>query len=128
MTVTRWILVVLAAALVAGCGGSSSSSKKTNKGPYPVQRPELPPANPGGGTPTTPVQPDKHSGTVDNTPVKPPVKPPDPPPTPASGAKKGVQPGNDAPELILEDSAGKVFMLSSFRGQKPVLIVFGATW
>jgi hypothetical protein len=129
MTCTRLAVVALAAALLAGCGGSGSSSgKKPGKGPFPVQRPDHPPAQQGGGTPVTPVQPDRHSGSVTDTTQKPPVKPPDPPPTPASGAKKGVEPGNDAPELVLEDSEGKVFMLSSFRGKQPVLVVFGATW
>lgn len=115
----------LAAFLITGCGDSSAQPKKGKQGPFPVQRNNTPPVQPAGGTPTQPVDPDKRVGTVEDV-KPPPVKPPDPPPV--SGKKKGINPGDDAPELILEDADGKVFMLSSFRGKQPVMVVFGATW
>lgn len=128
MTHRSLVALMLGALLFAGCGDSAAQPKKGKQGPYPVQRPNVPPVQPAGGTPTQPVEPIKHTGNVDDVkPTPPPVKPPDPPP-PVSGNKKGINPGDDAPELVLEDADGKVFMLSSFRGKQPVLIVFGATW
>jgi peroxiredoxin len=123
MTNTRFLVLTLA--LAAGCGDASSTAKKNDRqGPFPVQRPNAAPVQPTGGQPAQPVEPDKRTGTVGEVkPNPPPVNPP-----PVSGNKKGVKPGDDAPELVLEDADGKVFMLSSYRGKKPVLVVFGATW
>ncbi|KAF0245008.1 MAG: hypothetical protein FD180_1992 [Planctomycetota bacterium] len=123
MTNTRILALALAAALAAGCGDSGSAAKKNErKGPFPVQRNNVAPAQPGSGQPAQPVEADRKTGTVADVP-SPPVNPP-----PLSGNKKGVQPGEDAPELVMEDADGKAFMLSSFRGRQPVLIIFGATW
>lgn len=124
MTITRISLLAFAVALSAGCGDSGGSSKNARKGPFPVQRPNVPPAQPGAGQAGQPVDANKRMGEVGEVkPTPPPVNPP-----PVSGGKKGVNPGDDVLELVLEDAEGKVFMLSSFRGKQPVLIVFGATW
>jgi peroxiredoxin len=120
---TRKLALLAAAALAAGCGGSNPPPKKGKPLPAPVQYPSPVPA---GGQPSNA---ETRTGSVGGDPVTPkPVDPPPVTPNPASGAKKGVAPGDDAPELVLEDSNGNVFMLSSYRGKQPVLIVFGATW
>lgn len=37
-------------------------------------------------------------------------------------------PGNDAPDFDLKDLDGKAYRLSQFKGEKPVLVYFWATW
>ncbi|MEK7467735.1 MAG: hypothetical protein AAB074_10015 [Planctomycetota bacterium] len=120
MTNTLVLALLVVTFAASGCGDASSSSKKNDrKGPFPVQRNDSTPVKPA-----QPIEADKRTGQVGEVkPNAPPVNLP-----PLTGGKKGVKPGEDAPELVLEDAEGKVFMLSSFRGKQPVLIVFGASW
>lgn len=118
----------LAALVLAGCGQSSSEPKKEGPhGPYPVQHPYVAPTGGNGGGGGMPLTADTSTGgaghEVKKDPVQP-VKPVDPPPA----VNRGTSPGNDVLELVLKDSTGNTFQLSSFRGKSAVLVVFGATW
>ena len=41
---------------------------------------------------------------------------------------EGTKVGNLAPDFIAEDTYGNKFSLSDFREEKPVLLIFWATW
>src|SRR5437868_5451430 len=124
MTRTLVSSLALAAALLAGCG-DSSTPKPAKKGPFPIERPGV--ATGAGGTPVSPVGPETR--TNDPDPVKVPDKPVDVKPLPPPpDARQGQVVGAAAPEIALEDINGQPFMLSSYRGKQPVLVVFGATW
>ncbi|MCE9582096.1 MAG: TlpA family protein disulfide reductase [Planctomycetes bacterium] len=122
---TRIVSFALAAALLAGCGDSKPAPKTGKKGPFPVERTGTPPPTTAGTQTTPPVTVETHNPDKDPKP-KPVDKPPVVAPPPV--AKKGQEVGQAAPEVVLEDTAGQVFMLSSFRGKQPVLLVFGAIW
>ncbi len=51
-----------------------------------------------------------------------------PAPASAQGGSAGVFTGNTAPDFELKDLKGVSVTLSSFKGKKPVLIYFWATW
>ncbi len=43
---------------------------------------------------------------------------------PFAGAQTSVAVGKSAPDFTLKDSAGKTYTLSSYRGDKPVVLEF----
>ncbi|NUN51022.1 MAG: TlpA family protein disulfide reductase [Candidatus Brocadiae bacterium] len=118
-------LALVAALLASGCGGSKDGGKKAGqKGPHPVAEKTVP----GGGPP------DKGTKVEVREVPKDPVKPPDPKPEPVKpippppDSVMGQNPGDRARELALQDADGKPFTLTQYRGEKAVLLVFGATW
>lgn len=126
MKSTRFAALAFAAALFAGCSEAKTDRRVGKKAPFPVEKAPTPP--PATGEPVTPIKADTSSGHV-NTP--PPVQPTKPPPVvvpPPPVAKRGQSVGEAAPELVLEDTTGSAFLLTSYRGKKPVLLVFSATW
>ena len=46
----------------------------------------------------------------------------------AAGAALAQSPNRPAPDFRLQDTTGKVVRLSGFRGAKPVVVAFWATW
>lgn len=129
-----WFIPILfAAAFLAGCSESKPAPRVARQGAAPVSQPDPPKSTTTGVKTTLPVSTSSNNPGTDTTtkpPVTPVVKPPDPPPVvaPPPVAKHGQEVGQAAPEVVLQDTAGTVFMLSSFKGKKPVLLVFGATW